>query len=109
LRTLIASALLSVAAAFIIPAPEAQAGPGFLVCPSGVTGVATLQTSCAFADNVRTAYFSQDPPVVLAYSPVTRAAYFMYCVSGIRANFFDGSSRIAAKCYGGDNAEVVVW
>jgi hypothetical protein len=46
---------------------------------------------------------------VVAYSPVTGQAYVMSCIPGYTASFSDGSSRVAVKCYGGNDAEVVVW
>ena len=51
----------------------------FDVCPSGVSGVATADTSCAFADNVRWAWYSQPGNIVTAYSPVTHQSYTMQC------------------------------
>ena len=51
----------------------------FDVCPSGMSGVSTADTSCAFADNVRWAWYSQPGTIVTAYSPVTHQAYTMQC------------------------------
>jgi hypothetical protein len=51
----------------------------FSVCPSGMSGVSTIDTSCAFADNVRWAWYSQSGSVVTAYSPVTSQTYTMQC------------------------------
>ena len=45
----------------------------------------------------------------IAYSPVTGERYEMVCSGGYRAHFDTGGSLIATQCYGGDNAEVVVW
>ena len=53
----------------------------FTVCPSGVSGVSTGDTSCAFADNVRRAWYRQPRTIVTAYSPVTRLSYAMQCTS----------------------------
>ena len=47
----------------------------FTICPSGLSGVSTADTSCAFADNVRRAWYSQPGTIVTAYSPVTGLAY----------------------------------
>ena len=44
----------------VLPPPPA-AGPveNFKICPSGLSGVASDETSCAFADNVRSSWYSQ--------------------------------------------------
>jgi hypothetical protein len=93
----------------LLTAAPAHAGPLFDVCPSGLSGIATTVTSCPFADNVRRAFFNQGGGTVVAYSPVTGQAYVMSCIPGYTASFSDGSSRVAVKCYGGNDAEVVVW
>lgn len=90
------------------PAPLAHAD-AFIECPSGMSGIATLVTSCPFADNVRRSYFAQGGPMVVAYSPVTGQVYIMDCVSGYTANFTNGTARVAVKCFGGNDAQVVVW
>jgi hypothetical protein len=51
----------------------------FTVCPSGMSGVSTGDTSCGFADNVRWAWYSQPGTIVTAYSPVTHQSYTMQC------------------------------
>ena len=51
----------------------------FTVCPSGLSGVASADTSCAFADNVRAAWYSQPGLTIFAYSPVTAKFYTMQC------------------------------
>ena len=65
------------------PPPPAALGPGdvesFRLCPSGLTGVASAETSCAFADNVRRSWYGQPGSVVTAYSPVTGRLYTMRC------------------------------
>jgi hypothetical protein len=53
----------------------------FTVCPSGMSGVSTDDTSCAFADNVRWAWYSQPGTIVTAYSPVTHQSYTMQCTA----------------------------
>jgi hypothetical protein len=53
----------------------------FTVCASGMSGVATDDTSCAFADNVRWAWYSQPGTIVTAYSPVTHQSYTMQCTA----------------------------
>lgn len=50
------------------------------ICPSGFSGVASEDTSCAFADNVRRSWYQSHPgSVVLAYSPITQQIYTMRC------------------------------
>jgi hypothetical protein len=65
------------------PPPPPVLSPGevesFKLCPSGLTGVASDETSCAFADNVRRAWYGQPGSVVTAYSPVTGRLYTMRC------------------------------
>lgn len=51
----------------------------FDVCPSGLSGVATPDTSCAFADSVRAAFYWQPSWTVIATSPVTGKFYTMQC------------------------------
>ncbi|WP_131588683.1 hypothetical protein [Mycolicibacterium phlei] len=64
----------------VIPPPPASAPlENFKVCPSGLTGVASADTSCAFADNVRAAWYSSPGSAVMAYSPVTGQMYLMRC------------------------------
>jgi hypothetical protein len=53
----------------------------FRLCPSGLTGVASAETSCAFADNVRQAWYGQPGSVITAYSPVTDRLYTMRCAA----------------------------
>jgi hypothetical protein len=53
----------------------------FTVCPSGMSGVSTDDTSCAFADNVRFSWYAQPGTIVTAYSPVTRQTYTMQCTT----------------------------
>lgn len=63
-------------------APEPAAAPGvenFTICPSGLSGVATDETSCAFADSVRLSWYSQPGNIITAYSPVTHQSYTMQC------------------------------
>ena len=62
----------------LVGAGAAQADV-FTVCPSGMSGVSTDDTSCAFADNVRWAWYSQPGNIVTAYSPVTHQSYTMQC------------------------------
>jgi hypothetical protein len=64
------------------PPPPPGAGPleNFKICPSGLSGVASDETSCAFADNVRSSWYSQPGQSVIVYSPVTQQSYLMTCM-----------------------------
>ena len=70
-KALVAAGLgAAVALGSLVGAGTASADK-FTVCPSGMSGVSTDDTSCAFADNVRWAWYSQPGNIVTAYSPVT--------------------------------------
>ena len=68
------------------PQPPASA-PGsvenFKICPSGLSGVASDDTSCAFAESVRFSWYSNPGPAVVAYSPVTHQSYVMHCLPAV--------------------------
>ena len=64
----------------------ATGGDGLTVGPN---------TTCAFAVNVRAAYYRHGPGTVCAYSPVTRQTYLMSCSRGA-----------IVTCTGGNNASV---
>jgi len=82
-----------------IGAPAASADE-FIVCPSGMTGVASEDTSCAFADNVRSALLTQPGTVVSAYSPVTQQSYTMQCAPTV-TSIWPGAQRCTgANSYG---------
>ena len=53
----------------------------FTLCPSGMTGVVTEDTSCAFADNVRYSWYAQPGTIITAFSPKTGKTYKMQCTS----------------------------
>lgn len=57
----------------------AAADDAFTVCPSGLSGVATPDTSCGFADSVRAAFYAQVGWTVFAHSPATGLVYTMQC------------------------------
>ncbi|AEK08619.1 minor tail protein [Mycobacterium phage MKC-IRE-02] len=59
--------------------PQANAAESVSICPSGRSAVASADTSCAFADNVAVAWYSQPGMSVQAYSPVTGRVYTMTC------------------------------
>ena len=82
----------------------------FTMCPDGYEGVVGGHTSCPFAENVRRAYYASGMnQEFVAYSPVTGERYVMDCVGRFPAHFIDGETLVATRCYGGDNAEVVIW
>lgn len=94
------------------PAPAQGSSQTFEICVDGRDGVVGGHTSCLFAENVRRAFYAaNDGADVIAFSPVTGERYEMVCSGGYRANFVDGSQRVATRCVGGDNdsAEVVIW
>lgn len=108
MKKFIAAALFAAAAALGLAAP-AQADV-FTVCPSGNEGVVGGHTSCAFAENVRSAFYASGMNnVVVAYSPVTGERYVMACTGRYSAYFTDGQVLVSTRCYGGANAEVVLW
>ena len=109
LVTAIGAAVLGISVA-AAPAALAHADEDFTTCPSGRDGVvAGTPTSCAFADDVRTAWLGQPGNPVIAYSPVTDQTYRMSCVGNKTVIFTDGHSADAVECVGGNDAEVVVW
>jgi hypothetical protein len=88
----------------------AHADESFFVCPPSYhSGIATLVTSCPFAENVRAAYLTQGGPIVVAYSPVTGMAYTMQCAGGFIAHLYDGTIVPSMRCAGGNNAVVIVF
>ena len=96
------------------PAPPPVALPPdtnvFTICPDGHEGVVGGHTSCAFAENVRrTFYATGEANHFTAFSPVTGDAYEITCAGRYPAYFTDGSTMISTRCYGGENAEVVIW
>jgi hypothetical protein len=108
--TKIAAVLTGIAAAILVSTAPAHADGLFITCPSGRAGVvAGTPTTCAFADNVRLAWFAQPGNPVVAYSPVTDQAYRMFCIGNHNVYFEDGHSADAVYCVGGNDAEVVVW
>jgi len=93
-KALLGGVAAGVAALGIAVASPASADE-FTVCPSGMSGVSTGDTSCAFADNVRWAWYSQPGSIVTAYSPVTHQSYTMQCTS-TATNFWP----VAKRCVG---------
>ncbi len=84
----------------------------FMVCPDGHEGVVGGHTTCAFAENVRRAFYASGMnDEIVAYSPATLDRYEMTCFGHYLATFNDGEQHISTHCIGGDNntAEVVIW
>lgn len=81
------------------PAPPPAATPDgvedFTVCPSGRSGVASADTSCAFADNVRSSWYGSSGSTIIAYSPVTDQRYVMHCAPAVTDAWVD-----AMRCAG---------
>jgi hypothetical protein len=72
----------------------------FDICPSGESGVSTADTSCAFADNVRWAWYSQPGTIVTADSPVTHLAYTMQCTSTATTFWYEAKRCVGVNSYG---------
>lgn len=72
--------------------------------------IATDVTSCPFAAKVRAAYKAQTNAnaSVRAYSPVTEQHYTMQCLAGFKAATKDDHQVDAVRCFGGNNAVVVI-
>jgi hypothetical protein len=66
-----------------LPASAPGSVENFKICPSGLSGVASDETSCAFADSVRSSWYSNPGPSVVAYSPVTHQSYLMHCAPAV--------------------------
>lgn len=82
----------------------------FDMCPDGQEGVVGGHTTCDFAENVRSAFYASGRlNDVVAYSPVTGERYEMSCEAGYSAHFSNGAVVNSTRCFGGDNAEVVIW
>ncbi|MBB3749916.1 hypothetical protein FHT44_002377 [Mycolicibacterium sp. BK634] len=62
------------------PPPASSPAETFKICPSGLSGVASDDTSCAFADNVRASWYASPGSAINAYSPVTSQSYLMRCL-----------------------------
>lgn len=81
------------------PPPAAAPTPpdveDITICPSGLSAVASDDTSCAFADSVRASWYSRPGPVIIAYSPVTGQTYKMLCAPAVTTQW-----RSAQRCSG---------
>lgn len=94
LNTVLAAAAVSAAA--LVCAPAAHADENIVTCPSGRSAVATVDTSCPFADNVASAWYGQPGLTVYAYSPVTDKIYTMTC----NPNAWTTRWAEAKRCFG---------
>jgi hypothetical protein len=95
----VTAAIAAVAAAGIAVAAPARAD-NFTVCPSGMSGVATDDTSCAFADNVRWAWYAQPGTIVTAFSPVTNQSYTMQCTPTSTTFWSEAKRCVGVNSYG---------
>ncbi|QFG10115.1 hypothetical protein PBI_LEMURIA_35 [Mycobacterium phage Lemuria] len=106
LRAVIAVAVLVLvlALAALWASSDAKAET-FDVCPSGLSGVATPDTSCAFADSVRAAFYWQPSWTVIATSPVTGKFYTMQCgrTDTTGTGWYDSK-----RCFGVNDAGAVL-
>jgi hypothetical protein len=92
------------------PPPATGGTDVFTICPGGHEGVVGGRTTCAFAANVRQIFYATGMSNhFTAFSPVTGDGYEMTCVGRYPAYFSDGSTKMSTRCYGGDNAQVVIW
>jgi len=94
MKRLLIGFLLGIALLVGYPAAVSQAEV-FTICPSGLTGVATPDTSCVFADSVRASWYSQPGTTVIAYSPKTGLFYTMQCWYTITDVWYN-----AKRCFG---------
>ena len=88
-----------IAVAGITMAPPASAD-SLTICPSGLSGVTTDDTSCAFADNVRFAWYYQPGTIVTAYSPVTHQSYTMQCTPTATTFWPEAKRCVGVNSYG---------
>ena len=93
-------ALAGIAAAGSVSLAAPANADYFTVCPSGLSGTATDDTSCAFADNVRYSWYSQPGTIVTAYSPVTRQTYTMQCTPTGTTFWSEAKRCVGVNTYG---------
>lgn len=109
MKTVLFVAGLSVSATIL--ATPAHAEP-LTQCGYARVAVAEGETTCAFAVNVRSAWFNQPGNPVLSYSPVTGRLYSMMCVRGFNLTFDSGLYVTGAtRCVDaeGGTAVAYVW
>lgn len=91
------AAVLAAAGVALCNTGTASAGvEPFTVCPSGLSGVSTPDTSCEFADNVRRAFYTEPGWTVFAYSPVTGQFYTMQCFVTVTTHWWP----VPKRCFG---------
>ena len=102
---LIVAVLVLVMALAALWASSRAGAETFDVCPSGLSGVATPDTSCAFADSVRAAFYWQPSWTVIARSPVTGKFYTMQCsrTDTTGTGWYDSK-----RCFGVNDAGAVL-
>ena len=102
----------------VTPTPESRPvlvegdNPGngvFVTCGIGGSGIVTKVTSCPFAVNVKQEYSKNPSTIVYAHSPVTNQDYDMRCETGFTARLKSGLEVDAVRCFGGNNAVVVIF
>ena len=69
-------------------------------CPSGMSGVATADTGCAFAENVRWAWYDQPGSTVRAYSPVAERYITMQCARTSTDRWPEAKRCVGVNSYG---------
>lgn len=105
-RVLLAiAALVLVLAAGALWAAQRAKAETFDVCPSGVSGVASFDTSCAFADAVRASFYWQPSWTIFAKSPVTGKIYTMQCA---RTDTSGTGWYDSKRCFGVNDAGAVL-
>lgn len=97
----VAAVVLVLALGALWASHQARAEP-FTVCPSGMTGVSTPDTSCGFAEGVRAAFYTQTGWTVVAYSPVTSKFYTMFCRQAVTTESWYFPKRCSGVSDGGD-------
>jgi hypothetical protein len=104
------SILLTFPTALVVALAPAAHADVFDICPGGREGVVGGHTTCAFANNVQSAFYASGMSHdFLASSPVTGERYEMSCEGMYPAHFRTGEVVESTLCYAGDNAEVVIW
>lgn len=104
-RVLIVAVVVLVAGLAALWASSRANAEYFTECPSGLSGVATADTSCGFADNVRAAFYWQPGWTVIATSPVTGKFYTMQC-STTATDVWHWSNP--KRCFGVNDAGAVL-
>ena len=99
MKKIVTAALTGGVAAMMLGGGTAHAEP-FDTCPSGISGVATADTSCEFADNVSRAWYGQPGTAVLAYSPVTGLVYTMTCAPAWTTRWYEAKRCVGVNPYG---------